>query len=223
MSSTSNSTTGKENRRRARLALLLVGVSALALLAAIVGRVYVSGETELGLGRQALTEGNTVAAQKHFLFAARWYLPLVATSGDAVRELLALGELHAGKGNFPEAVAAYDDARGALYATAWLAGPDQELLTAANEGFSASLAGWKKQREVGTNVAEETARYQRLTAAVETTNPWWSLLMGLSFLAYAGLLGLAAWKWEVPGFKKVPCLAGAGASFIVWIVSMFLI
>jgi len=200
-----------------------VGVSALILLSAVAGRVYFSAQTELGLGRQALAEGKPVIAQKHFLFAARWYLPFVSTSGDAVRELLALGELYAKEGRFAQAVAAFDDARGALYATAWLAGPDQELLEAANDGFSGSLAGWKKQRDHGTDLAEETARYQRLTAAVETTNPWWSLLMGLSFLAYAGLLGLAAWKWEAPGFRKLPYLAGAGASFVIWIVSMFLI
>ena len=97
------------------------------------------------------------------------------------------------------------------------------MLAAADDGLARSLAKWKKQRESSVSLAEETDRYRRLAAEVDTANPWWSLLMGLSFLAYAGLLGLAAWKWETPGFKKARCLAGAAASFVIWVVSMFLI
>ena len=113
MSANGKAAPGRYSGRRPRLALILVGISVLALLGSVAGRVYFSGEKELELGRRALADGKVIAAQKHFLFAARWYLPLVTTSGDAVRELLALGEFHLDKGDFPRGVAAFDDARGA--------------------------------------------------------------------------------------------------------------
>jgi len=214
-------TAGVEGQRVRRCALVTVLV--VVVVAVIVGRVAWDGTSELAAGRDALAQGNRIAAQKHFLYAARWYLPFTSWWREGVQELNALGGQYASEKAYPEAVAAFDDARGALYSTAWLFAPDVELLGPANAGYASALAGWKKQLDPAVDVERETARYLALAEAPKTVSYGWSLAMGLSFIGYVGLLGLAAWKWDAPGFRKLPVALGAAGCFSIWILSMFLV
>ncbi len=201
-----------------------VGLLAVAVvMLAAVGRVWWTGHSELAAGRAALTAGDLVAAQNHFLTAGRSYVPLIGVQDDAVRELVQLGEDHLSMGRYPEAVAAFDDARGALYATDVLWGPDAELLAVADAGLARSLAAWKTQRVPGTVAATAEARYLELTAAVSPPSGFWSLIMGLAFLCYVGCLGWLAWRWDRPETRRWPWLAGAGTGFAIWVVALLLI
>ncbi len=199
--------------------LLAVGV----VMLAAVGRVWWTGHSELAAGRAALAAGEPVAAQNHFLTAGRSYVPLIGVQDDAILELIQLGETHLSGSRYPEAVAAFDDARGALYATAVLWRPDTELLGTADAGLARSLAAWKAHRIPGTDAAAAQARYLELTAAVTPPSGFWSLVMGLAFLCYVGCLGWLAWRWDRPDTRRWPWLAGAGTGFAIWIVAMLLI
>jgi len=201
----------------------LVLLSVVVLICAAAMRVHVSGRRELHAGRTARDMGDLVKAQAHFLFAARWYLPFVATSPTAITELMAVGEAYLEQKDYPRAVSAYDDARGALFATAWLMEPDDKLLNEANEGYAYALSLWKKQRQPAVDRAAHATRYAQLARDVPLRNPWWLLAMGLSFLAYVGCLGVVAWRWDRLGTGKWMWLGGAGVSFGLWVVSLILI
>jgi len=199
-------------------------VSLLLFSGAVVVRVHIAGRSELNKGLSARDGGELKRAQVHFLHAARWYLPLVPTSSHAVEELLTLGDAYLSQSEYQDAVSAYDDARGALYAVAWLGSPDQELLERADDGYSRALALWKRSRNSEVDVENETERYRNLARDVPVTSPWWTLVMGLSFLCYAVLGGYLAWNWDDCSPKKRVCWLGAlGALFIVWVISMTLI
>lgn len=201
----------------------IVAVCLLLLVVVVAIRVQIMALSELEAGRLARTEGNLARAQTHFLYAARWYLPLVPTSRQAVEELLEVGDSFVALQDYPAAVSAYDDARGALYATAWLVAPGGELLARANQGYAESLANWKALRQPGTDIDEETERFRALAEAVEVVSPWWSLVMGLAFLAYVGALALLAWRWDRKEAKKWPYAVAAGVSFVIWVVAMVMI
>ena len=201
---------------------LLVAAAVLALLLAVTIRVGVSSQRELEAGLSAKAEGRLPAAQEHFLRSARWYLPLMSSCVQAVEELLALGEGYIEAADHPRAVAAFDDARGALWATAWLAGPDAQLLARADDGYARSLAQWKHERDPRTVVDDDAVRYRQVAASVPVQNPWWMLVMGLSFAGYVAILARLAWKWD-DGIRKLPLVAAAAGCFAVWVVSMLLI
>jgi hypothetical protein len=201
----------------------IIAACVLLVVVVVAVRVQVMALGELEAGRLARTEGNLARAQTHFLYAARWYLPLVPTSRQAVGELLEVGDSYLALQDYAAAVSAYDDARGALYATAWLVVPGGELLSRANRGYAGALANWKALRQPGTDIAEETARFLALAEGVEVANPWWSLVMGLSFLAYLGALGLLAWRWDRKETRRWPYGVAAGISFAVWVVAMVMI
>lgn len=201
----------------------IIAGAALLCVVAVGVRVQIMAVSELETARQARAEGNLARAQTHFLYAARWYLPLVPTSRTAVEELLEVGDTFMELQDFPAAVSAYDDARGALYATAWLASPGGELLERANEGYATALANWKALRRTDVDIEKETERYRTLAASVEVVNPWWSLVMGLSFLSYVVCLGLLAWRFDRKDAKKMPLSVAAGLSFVVWIVAMIML
>jgi hypothetical protein len=201
-----------------RFLVICIGVLLVFVAAAV--RVAVDGVGDLGVAREALAEGNRVKAQKHLLFAARAYLPLAGWNREAAGELTRLGEAYLSEARFPEAVAAFDDARGALHATAWLFGPDPELLGPADRGYARALASWKKQLSPSVDLEAETARYVAMASAGPVVSPWWSLVMGLSFLGYVAALAVLAWRWDAPGFRRAAWGAAAGASFGLWIVAM---
>jgi len=202
--------------------IFVVAGAILVLLLAVTLRIGVASHQELSAGLSAKEAGRLPAAQEHFLRAARWYLPLLPSCRQAVEELLALGEAFVGQSDYPRAVAAFDDARGALWATAWLAGPDAGLLGRADDGYARSLALWKHERHPDTVVEQDAARYRQVAASVPVQNPWWMLVMGLSFVGYVVALGRLAWKWD-DGIRKLPHLAVAGGCFALWILSMLLI
>lgn len=205
------------------LTVRLAVASAFVLACVVVGRVWVEGQSEMRKASAALDSNDRAAAQKHLLYAARWYLPFSSTTPDAVEMLLAIGQSWLYEGDWERAVSCYDDARGALYATAWLPGPDKELLARADDGYARALAGWKKAEMPEVDLESETRRYNALAAGVETVSPWWSLVMGLSFLAYAGLLVMGALRWERPGFSRLRWVGATVACFGLWILSMFFV
>jgi hypothetical protein len=205
-----------------RLAPYIGIVAVLVVVLAAAGRVAWVARSELAAGRAALAAGELPAAQNHLLYAARNYLPLASASREAVEELLALGDRFAAAGEPARAVAAYDDARGALYATAWLVGPDPELLGRGDRGYAVALAQWKAQRTPGTDVAAAEARYLELTQDPPTPNRFWALVMGLSFLGYVCCLAVLAWRWDLPNHRKWPWLVGAGGGFALWVVALLL-
>ncbi len=202
--------------------IMLVAGAVLVLVLAVGIRMGVSSSRELSAGLAAKEEGRLPAAQEHFLRAARWYLPLMTSCAQAVEELLALGESYIAGNDFPRAVAAFDDARGALWATAWLAGPDAGLLSRADDGYARSLALWKHERHSQTVVDDDVARYKQVAASVPVQNPWWMLIMGLSFAGYVTVLARLAWKWD-DGIRRLHHLVAAAGFFSLWIVSMLLI
>jgi hypothetical protein len=201
----------------------IVWVALAIVLLTVTLRIIIEGRRELAAGQSQLESGNVIRAQQHFLTAARWYLPLLGTTDAGVRALLELGDDFFSQGKYQAAVSAYDDARGALYAVTWLAGPDQDLLARADAGYASALAHWHKQLKPETVIEEAESRYLAAASSPRLPNPWWSLLMGLSFLSYIGCLGRVAWKWDDSDFARRPWLAGAAVAFILWIVAMFLI
>lgn len=201
-----------------------IGVLAVVFVVlAAVGRVWWDGRSAMAAGEAALAEGQKVAAQNHFLTAGRSFVPLIGSHGDGVRGLLSLGDKYVAEELWPEAVAAYDDARGALYSTAWIGSPDETLMTAADAGYAKALAAWKKARNDATDVAAAEARYLALASSVETPSGFWALVMGLSFLCYVGCLGLLAWRWDQASLRRWPLLAGAAAGFSLWSIALLLV
>jgi hypothetical protein len=205
------------------LAIRLGAVSLLLVVGAVVGRVWAEGRSELEMAISEQAKGNRVGAQKHFLYAARWYLPLTSTTSDAVEALLTLGEQWEKEEAWQQAVGCFDDARGALYATAWLPGPDDQLMGRADAGYARALAAWKKSENPDVDIAAETERYMAIASSVEAVSPWWSLLMGLSFLGYVIALFVIAWRWERPTFRRWVWCGGGAVSFALWILSMTLV
>ncbi len=201
-----------------------VGVLAVAIVTlAAVGRVWWDGRSALTAADAALADGEKVEAQNYFLTAGRSFVPLIGSHHDGIRGLLALGDIYVAEERWPEAVAAYDDARGALYATVWIGVPDETLMAAADAGYARSLAAWKKSRDETTDIAAAEARYQALASSVETPSGFWALLMGLSFVCYAACLAMLAWRWDRPSVPRWPWIAGAGAGFALWAVALLLI
>jgi hypothetical protein len=199
--------------------LLAVGF----VILAAVGRVWWDGNRAMKAGEAALAEGEVVAAQNHFLTAGRSFVPLIGYHGDGIQALLALGDDYLAKGRWPEAVAAYDDARGALYATVWIGYPDDVLLTAADTGYAKALAAWKLQRDSSTDIAAAEARYLEIASSVETPSGFWALVMGLSFICYVGCLAMLAWRWDHAAARRWPWLVGAGGGFALWILALLLV
>lgn len=203
---------------------LVAGAVGLFLLVLVV-RVVVEGRQELSLGKEAREAGQVELAQRHFLMAARWYLPGLDVEEEALGELMGIGERALEEGDGRRATLAFDDVRGALYGAAWMYVPGGEMLEKADAGLARSLAVWNEElRKSGSTkveVTEELAR-ERI-ARSESVSGLGVLAMGLGFLAYVGCLGVVAWRWSVEGFRKRYWLAGAGAGFAVWVVSMFLV
>lgn len=201
-----------------------IGVLAVAIvILAAIGRVWWDGRSAMAAGEAALAKGQQVAAQNHFLTAGRSYVPLLGAHEEGILGLLALGDAYAAEERWPEAVAAYDDARGALYSTAWIGSPDVTLLAAADAGYASSLAAWKHDRDQTAVIADNEARYLALAKSVETPSGFWALLMGLSFICYAGCLAMLAWRWDQPSTRRWHWLAGAGAGFALWVVALLLV
>lgn len=202
--------------------LVLAGVLVWVVVLGV--RVAVEGRRELALAQEAKAKGEVEASQRHYLLAARWYLPVVGVQEEAVSALLALGEEALASGDAKRATLAFDDARGALYGSAWLWVPHKELLAKADDGLARSLARWNQlmqsKGETAAAFTEEEAR-ERIGAVVET-NGWGLLGMGVGFLVYGIALGVAAWNWHRESFRRWPWLAASGAGMGLWIVSMFL-
>lgn len=201
--------------------LILLGVMLWVVVLGI--RVAVEGRVELSKAQEARSKGELEASQRHYLLAARWYLPVLGVQDVAVSGLLTLGEEALAEGDMKRAALAFDDARGALHGSAWLWVPNTELLAKADDGLARSLARWNESMrakgETNVSFTEEEAR-ARIGAVVET-NGWGLLGMGVGFLMYAIALGVVAWNWHRQSFLRWPWLAGAGAGMGLWIVSMF--
>jgi len=201
-----------------------IGVLAITFVVlAAIGRVWWDGRSAMAAAEAALADGQKVAAQNHFLTAGRSYLPLLGSHEDGVQGLIALGDGYVAEERWPQAVAAYDDARGALYATVWIGSPNEALLSAADAGYARALAAWKKARDSSTDVAAAEARYLALASSIETPSGFWALIMGLSFICYAGCLAVLAWRWDRPSSRRWPWLAGAGAGFSLWVLALLLV
>lgn len=198
---------------------IILAVVVLCLAAAVL-RVHVSGRSALESGRAALDAGDLQGAQNHFLTAGRWYVPLTGLRDEAVENLLAIGESYYEEGDYRAATAAFDDARGALYSSASLVPPDEALLAEADDGLARSLARWKSESDPRHEFQEEYERYLATARSIVLPSPWWSLLMGLSFLGYVGLLGFIAWNWGKKAGRSKRIWAATGVSFALWLLSL---
>lgn len=198
----------------------ILALSGAIVLAATGIRVQWEAGSQLSEGKDAMSRGDLALAQNRFLQAARWYLPLSGTSGEALDELLALGETHFEAGRFPEAVAAFDDVRGAIFATRSWFHVDQERLELGNEGYARSLAAWKGQ---GVTDPETLERYRGLAENVSMPNRFWSFVMGFSFLTYVLALARVASRWHRTDVRRWPLLSAAGLGLVAWVLSLFMI
>ena len=71
---------------------ILLLLSLLLLVAAAGLNVFIEGRSALAAAYAARDAGNLTAAQSRFLLAARWYLPLVGPTQEAVTALCDLGD-----------------------------------------------------------------------------------------------------------------------------------
>lgn len=211
------------NPRQISRILVIIAVSAaLVSLVGIIWHVVRMGRTELASAKFYMQQGDLDKAQVHFLLAAKWYLPGSPVTPEAVRQLIELGDGYMTKGQYQKAVAAYDDARGALYSVRWLIQPYSELLDLADKKFVNALAQWKKQLDSQANLTAKKQEYMRLCKSLPHPNTLWSLVMSISFLVWVGIAGYCAWKWDQL-HSKLLWLVGGAAAFGLWILSLFLV
>ena len=198
-----------------------IGVGAvLVLLLALVLRVAVAGSHHYALGQDALHSGDLPLAQSHFLYAARWWIPGISTSDDAVTELLKLGDEHLKRGEYREAVGAFDDARGALFSTAWMGPPKGALRDRADLGYANALARWKEEQS-GESPEINEGRYLELAKESPGPNPWFSLLMGIAFLGYLSSVVMIDRNWGGETGRRWPYALSGTVAFLLWVLALW--
>ena len=168
-------------------------------------------------------------ALEHYQFAARWYTPFSGTSSDALDALIRIADGARVKGDRALALKALRRARGAILATRWLFNPYGERLERVNRALAEVTADEELARQSITSSGKSRANlvdeHLSLLAQDPAPDPWWSLLVVLSFFGWVSCAAFAIWRGfdselEVDKKPLAMWVISAAISFALWLVSL---
>lgn len=202
---------------------------ALVLYAIVAARSWWEARRELALGQAALGARDEEAAVRHLGRALRWYTPGSAANGQAAGLLFDLGRQAEAAGDPVTALAAYRELRGGIHAIRTLWTPHARWLGPADERIAFLMAGQGTVNAAGREVsfAEREAEHLALLRQDRSPDPWLSLLVVVSFLAWVGAAFAGIHLGLDPAGRLVrrplaACAACGVPAFALWLVGLWL-
>lgn len=220
--------TGPAEAARPRPPAWAVGALLVAACVGIVAvRVAWSGSAEHRAGFAAAGARDWEGAVEHLSRSARWYLPGSTRVRDALEALVAIGAAREADGDVDGALAAYREVRRCIRAVRSLWRPNGDLAPAADERIAHLMAGQHERSRAGAPAPfdERKAEHLALLSVDRSPDPWWSLVVVLTFAGWVGGGFGFVWRaWDGEGrFHGAPALLWAGiiaACMALWLVAM---
>lgn len=171
-------------------AALRIGLVAVVVVSALVGRVIVAGELAIADSSRALLEGDARAATEHARSAALWFAPGAPHVRVAYGRLMALAKAAEERRDLDTALRAYRAVMMASSSTHWITTPHADDARRAAEAI-ARLESTEPRPTSTALVPAPVVEKAELEALSRTSGPrvGWLAVLALSFLALAG--GLA--------------------------------
>lgn len=198
-------------------ALVIVVLAAVVLFAAAALRATWAGRAALDDGDAALRRGDSATAIAHYQRAARWYVPLVGATGDALTRLERLAAEAEQAGDRGTAQAAWTAVRSATIAIRGATAPFDDAGARADQHLAALLAA-APNPAAGDTAPARTAWHARVLAAgARPTRPTlWLAAIGLIILLVGGIETLRAYPQHL---RRGLAIFGSGSA--LWLLGLF--
>jgi len=207
-----------------KMRVIQIGVVFVAILGVLVFRMNYESKKEYYLGEKAHRAGKVEEAISHFDRALHWYYPGNPHIEVAAQGLWKIGQSVEGP-NRKIALMAYDALRGGILSTRSFYVPHRTWLEKANGRIARLRAEEEVESNKKADIAKTVEYHQKLLAHEEQPNLFWSLVVTLGFLGWAGSVAGFIWR----GFDRegrmllrpsLPWIASTTLCFGAWIAGL---
>ncbi len=174
---------------------IIAAVTAIALLALVLGRVTSESRTELAAANAYRDNDRVASAVEHYRRAVRWSLPLSPQTAEAVSALESIAAQLEADGDVAGALLAWRSLSGGLAATRYLYSGSNPARENANDQIARLVAmDGRAAIDATLSVEQLTADHRRLLTEEVSPDPWWGTLLLLGMAVWVGALVLMAWR-----------------------------
>lgn len=200
------------------------------VLATVYLKVYTHSRQEFRKAESYLKKGEMHSAIRHYAWSIRWYTPGNRYVRVAIKRLLRIGEHAYQRGDWEQAISAYQHTRNALNALRTTTQPHKTTLHLCEKRLAQVLVQLSPSRDApraskGKEESPQEKKIKQILSSLQVDarpSGWTSIWLLIGYIVWLFWGAFICLRWEVTGScMRILACCGMFGGFFVWFASLW--